>query len=75
MPKPDEKIDPRVVDSERNMTPDEKLAQALKLHRWGRRLAEAGVRGQYPEWSDEEVRVEVHRRMLGGTGRTIAPHG
>ncbi len=68
MPLPDEKLDPRVANALRKMTPDERLAQALQLHRWGRRLADAGVRGQYPHWTDEEVRAEVQRRMFRGTG-------
>ena len=61
----DEPLDPVIVDSLKRMSPDERLAEALSLHKWGQQLAEAGVRGQRPDWSDAEVEAEVLRRMLG----------
>lgn len=66
-----EPLDPRIVESLRRMTPDERLAEALSLHKWGQQLAESGVRGQHPDWSEEQVDAEVLRRMLGAAAGTI----
>ncbi len=67
----DERLDPMVAEALRAMTPGERLARAMALHKFGRELAEAGVRAQHPDWTDEQVHAEVLERMLGGAARAI----
>jgi hypothetical protein len=60
--------DPRALevmyDLQRNMPPGEKATLALQLSGMLLRLAEAGVRSQYPAATEEEVLVRVAARHL-----------
>jgi hypothetical protein len=55
------------VERIRAMTADEKVrvAHALWVEAW--RVAEAGVRGRHPTWSDEQVAANV-RELMGDAG-------
>ena len=50
-------------DCLRRMTPEQKLQMASRMRARMKELALAGVRLQYPEFTDEEARAEVRRRM------------
>ena len=68
---PKEPLHPLIVESLRSMSPDDRLAEAMRLHKWGQQLVESGVRGQHSDWSEERINAEILRRMLGGaTGTT-----
>ncbi len=60
--------DPRALevmyDLQRKMPPGEKATLALQLSGMLLRLAEAGVRSQYPAASEEEILVRVAARHL-----------
>ena len=47
-------------------TPAERVGMVGEANRMARILAECGVRYLHPDWSDDEVRAEVARRMLHG---------
>ena len=59
-------IDQRQAAIYRRMTPPQRLAQAARLWRQARRLAEAGVRARHPEASEAEIRQRVARLFLHG---------
>ena len=40
----------------------ERLAMIWRMYRFGRQLAEVGIRHAHPEWSDREVEAERVRR-------------
>lgn len=50
-------------DCLRRMTPEHKLKMASRMRERMKELALAGVRLQYPEFSEEQARAEVRRRM------------
>lgn len=47
-------------------TPAERLSMVAEAHRTARMLAEAGARYLHPEWTEEQIRSEVVRRMMHG---------
>lgn len=63
-----EVIDDAVADVLRRKSPAEKLAMIFAANRTMRLRIEAALRTWHPEWSDDEVRREVARRMTRGTG-------
>ena len=67
-----EVVDQALVECLRGMTGRETLNQSLEAHALGRSLVESGVRGQHPEWTDEEVRIEILRRMHGDAVAALA---
>jgi hypothetical protein len=48
----------------RDMKPEQRLAQAVRMHRSMRQLMDAGLRMQHPDWSAEQRRNEIARRVL-----------
>jgi len=48
----------------KNMTPLQKWEEAYRLRLMAWELKSAGVKAQYPEWSEEEVQCEVRRIFL-----------
>jgi hypothetical protein len=48
----------------RKMPPEQRLAQAVRMNRQMRALMDAGLRQQKPEWTDDERRREIARRIL-----------
>ncbi len=49
----------------RRMPAEQRLLQTLEMSDGIRELCAAGVRAQYPHYTDEQVRLTVIRRMLG----------
>lgn len=52
------------LETFRRMGPQGRLQKALELNDLSRKLLVAGVRRQYPEYSEQEIRQEVIRRLL-----------
>lgn len=52
----------------RAKSPAARLAVAHGMWRYARRRLEAAVRWQHPEWGEDDVRREVSRRLLNGSG-------
>ena len=48
----------------RAMTPQQRLAQALRMNRTMRELMAAGFRARQPHWTDAQVRQAVAARIL-----------
>jgi hypothetical protein len=48
----------------RNKTPGERMDAALQLSEFALRMNEAGVRAQYPEASEREIRLRAAARHL-----------
>ena len=61
---PDDAPDPEQMRLFSAMTPDERWTVAQSLQRTAREVKHAGVRAEYPDWSDEQVREEVRRQLL-----------
>jgi hypothetical protein len=51
----------------RRMTPQERLAVANRIWVTARKAVEHIVRSENPDWTEEQVRREILRRMLPGT--------
>ena len=62
-----EVIDEATANMFRRMSPGQRLRMGLRAGVAARRMVEAGVRHQHQEWSPEQVREEVLRRMSGGS--------
>lgn len=60
-----ERPDHRMLDIYASWTPQRRLRAVADMMRAAREMMAAGVRHQYPEWSEAEVRKEVARRHLG----------
>ena len=46
------------------MAPEQRLAQAVRMHQTMRRLMDAGLQVQQPDWTAEQRRREIARRVL-----------
>ncbi|MEW6264147.1 MAG: hypothetical protein AB1641_13830 [Thermodesulfobacteriota bacterium] len=46
------------------MTPERKLELVMDLYRAARELKTAGLRRQYPDWTEEEVQAKVREIFL-----------
>lgn len=54
----------RQVEIYRAMTPQQRLAQALRMNRTMRQLMGAGFRDRHPEWTETQVKRAVADRIL-----------
>jgi hypothetical protein len=61
-----EVVDEAIAAVLRMKTPAERIALAGQAQRTAREIMAAGLRSQYPDWSDEQIRVEVARRFARG---------
>lgn len=61
----DEDVSARQVEAWRSMTPTERADLARRLTNDVTRIAIAGIRAQYPDATDDEVRYELARRQYG----------
>jgi Rv0078B-related antitoxin len=61
-----ELMDDAMADVLRAKSPAERLAIANGMWRSARRMIEAILRAERPDWSDHEIRREVARRMSHG---------
>lgn len=46
------------------MSPEEKLQPALSLYHTARKLKEAGLRRQHPDWSEAKIKQKVREIFL-----------
>jgi hypothetical protein len=53
----------------RHKTPAERVEMIAAANRTARTLAAAGARFQHPDWSEQQIKAEVIRRVCGGTDR------
>jgi hypothetical protein len=63
-----EVLDDSMVEVLRRKQPWERVAMVGQANQTVRLLMAGGIRSRNPEWTEEQVRREVARRMLGGTG-------
>ena len=63
LPRTIEVVDDDMARILRAKTPAERLVMIDQLCLFARELAESGVRATHPDWSDEQVRKEVARRI------------
>jgi hypothetical protein len=61
-----EMMDDRMADVLRAKSPAERLAIANGMWRSARRMIEAILLAERPDWSDDQIRREVARRMSHG---------
>ena len=61
-----EMMDDAMADVLRAKTPAERLAIANGMWRSASKMIEAILRAEQPDWTDEEIRREVARRMSHG---------
>lgn len=50
----------------RQKTPGQRLQIGCGMWRAARKLVEAGVRRQHPDWSDDKLSSEIARRLSHG---------
>lgn len=62
-----EPMDPAMVESLRSKSPGERLQIAWGMWRSAREMLLNLLRHEHPEWSDEQVRSEVARRLAHGS--------
>ena len=62
-----EVVDEAVAKVLRSKEPSERVAMIGQANRTMRALLAGHVRTRHPDWSDEQVRREVARRLLRGT--------
>jgi hypothetical protein len=62
-----EAIDDDLVNALREKTPADRIQMIGAANRTARLLAAAGVRYQHPDWTEEQIDVEVIRRVCGGS--------
>ena len=48
----------------RNMRPEQRLAKAIQMNKTMRQLMDAGLQMQKPDWSADQRRQEIVRRVL-----------
>jgi hypothetical protein len=61
-----EPLDPVIMEIIRRKSPEERLRIAFQLNRFARQRIALDLHVQHPDWTDEQVRSELVRRMLGG---------
>jgi len=61
-----EAIDDELVNALRDKSSAERIQMIGAANRTARLLAAAGIRYQNPDWTEEQVNVEVIRRVCGG---------
>jgi hypothetical protein len=61
-----EVMDDVMVEVLRSKTPAERLAVAHGMWRFARNLLRSVLRGQHPDWTEEEINRETARRLLHG---------
>lgn len=62
-----EMIDDKDADVLRAMTPERRVEMVGELCRFAWGVAEAAIRERYPQWSDEQVKRELARRVAIGS--------
>jgi len=62
-----EVVDHAVADILRRKTPAERVKMISDAHRMARLIVEGGLRTRHPNWTDQQIKAEVARRMTRGT--------
>jgi hypothetical protein len=60
-----EVVDDAMADSLRRKTPAQRLSLALDMWRCARDRLQHMLRTQHPDWTEDQLRAEFRRRMLG----------
>ena len=61
-----EAVDDDLINALRDKSPAERIQIIGAANRTARLLAAAGIRYQHPNWTEEQFRAEVIRRVCGG---------
>lgn len=61
-----EVVDESIAAILRQKTPAERIAMVCAAHRTAREILTARIRSQHPDWTDEQIRLEVARRLTRG---------
>jgi hypothetical protein len=61
-----EVMDDTMAEVLRRKTPAERLAIGMGMWTYARDLLRAVLRGQHPDWTDEQINREVARRLSHG---------
>jgi hypothetical protein len=61
------RLHPEQIEAYRRMSPERKLEVAAELRRAAWDLKAAGIRGQHPDWTEQQVHNEVRRVFLFAT--------
>ena len=67
LPRGFEVVDDAMAEVLRAKSPAEKVAMICAANRTARSLAAAGVRYSHPEWNEDQIQLEVIKRVCGGT--------
>lgn len=59
-------MDREMVEILRSKTTTEKIAMLGAAHQTAKKLVTCGIRGDHPDWSEEQVHEELTRRMFRG---------
>jgi hypothetical protein len=60
-----EQLDEAMVAMLRRKTPEQRLAASFDMWRFASDRLNCMLRAEHPNWSDEQLRAEFRRRMLG----------
>lgn len=60
-----ELADERLIEALRALSPEERLAKAAAHARYLRRALRSQLESLHPEWSEERLKHEIGRRILG----------
>lgn len=63
-----EVIDDAMAQVLRAKTISQRVAMVFDANRTMRKLIEAPLRSKHPDWTDQQIKQEVARRMLRGSG-------
>ena len=56
--------DPKVLEFQRRMTPEQKLNTAAKMYWTARAWKAAALKSLHPDWSDEKIEQEVRLAFI-----------
>ncbi len=60
-----EVVDDAVAEVLRHKTVTQRLAMVFAAHRMARMLIEGSLRSTHPDWSEDQIRSQASRRLLG----------
>lgn len=60
-----ELADERLIEALRALSPEERLVKAAAHSRYLRRALRSQLESLHPEWSEERLKLEIRRRILG----------
>jgi len=60
-----ELADAEIIAALRTLSPEERLAKAAVHSRYLRRALRSQLEALHPEWSEERLKLEIRRRLLG----------